>query len=57
MSRSVFPLAHAIAGVGLALWPNKRVVFYEDSVEPDPRQAELHRCGYLESMPGFIPAL
>lgn len=29
---------------------HQRVVFSEDSVEPDPRQTELHREGYLEAM-------
>lgn len=27
-----------------------RIVFSEDTVEPDPRQTDLHRAGYLEAM-------
>ncbi len=27
-----------------------RIAFSEDAIEPDPRQTELHRAGYLEAM-------
>jgi DNA-binding transcriptional regulator YhcF (GntR family) len=29
---------------------HQRVVFSEDSIEPDPRQTQMHREGYLEAM-------
>jgi DNA-binding LacI/PurR family transcriptional regulator len=34
----------------LIRYGHKRIVFSEDSVEPDPRQTRMHREGYLESM-------
>jgi len=29
---------------------HRRVVFSEDSIEPDPRQTEMHRAGYIQAM-------
>ena len=34
----------------LIRYGHKRIVFSEDSVEPDPRQTKMHREGYLEAM-------
>lgn len=29
---------------------HKKVIFSEDTIEPDPRQSEMHRQGYIEAM-------
>jgi DNA-binding LacI/PurR family transcriptional regulator len=29
---------------------HRRVIFSEDSIEPDPRQTEMHRAGYVQAM-------
>ena len=29
---------------------HRRVIFSEDSIEPDPRQTEIHRAGYIQAM-------
>lgn len=34
----------------LIRYGHTRVVFSEDSVEPDPRQTQMHRIGYLDAM-------